>query len=88
MSSLVRFIDAQKPTYRVALAELEAGRKQSHWMWFIFPQLKGLGHSGMAMHYGISDIAEAKSYLADPVLGRAAARMRNNGAQSCPSHRA
>jgi len=68
LSSLFRFIDAQKPTYRVALAELEAGRKRSHWMWFIFPQLKGLGRSEMAMRYGIADLTEAKSYLADPVL--------------------
>ena len=69
MSSLVRFIDAQKPSYRAALTELQAARKRSHWMWFIFPQLKELGHSKMAMRYGISDLAEAKSYLDDPVLG-------------------
>ena len=73
MSSLVRFIDAQKPSYHATLAELQAGRKRSHWMWFIFPQLQGLGRSDMAMCYGIADLAEAKSYLADPVLG---ARLR------------
>lgn len=73
MSSLVRFIDAQKSSYHAALAELQAGRKRSHWMWFIFPQLKELGRSDMAIRYGIADLAEAKSYLADPVLG---ARLR------------
>ena len=69
MRSLARFTDAQEPIYRTALAELEAGQKRSHWMWFVFPQLKGLGHSAMAQRYAIADLAEAKRYLADPVLG-------------------
>ena len=69
MPNLARFIDAQEPIYLTALAELEAGQKRSHWMWFIFPQLKGLGHSAMAQRYAIADLAEAKRYLADPVLG-------------------
>ena len=69
LHSLARFRDAQEPLYRTALTELEAGKKRSHWMWFIFPQLKGLGHSAMAQRYAIADLAEAKRYLADPVLG-------------------
>jgi uncharacterized protein (DUF1810 family) len=69
LRNLARFTDAQEPIYRTALSELEAGQKRSHWMWFIFPQLKGLGHSAMARHYAIADLAEAKLYLADPLLG-------------------
>lgn len=68
MRSLARFTDAQEPIYRTAPAELEAGQKRSHWMWFVFPQLKGLGHSAMAQRYAVADLAEAKRYLADPVL--------------------
>lgn len=66
---LVRFHDAQADTYATALAEVTRGRKESHWMWFIFPQLKVLGRSGTAQFYGIADLAEARAYLADPVLG-------------------
>ncbi len=69
MRSLARFTDAQGPVCRAALAELDAGQKRSYWMWFVFPQLKGLGHSAMAQRYAIADLAEAKRYLADPVLG-------------------
>ena len=69
LHDLVRFTDAQESTYRAALSELESGQKRSHWMWFIFPQLKGLGHSAMAKRYAIADLEEAKLYLADPVLG-------------------
>jgi uncharacterized protein (DUF1810 family) len=69
LDDLTRFIDAQEPAYRRAIAELEAGRKRSHWMWFILPQLKGLGTSAMAERYGVADIWEARGYLADPVLG-------------------
>lgn len=69
MSDLTRFHDAQDASYDTALAELTAGAKRSHWMWFIFPQLRGLGRSPTAMHYGIADLAEARAYLADPVLG-------------------
>lgn len=69
--SLRRFIDAQDAgsTYDTALAELRAGRKVSHWMWFVFPQIAGLGRSSMAKMYAISSLAEARAYLDDPVLG-------------------
>ena len=65
---LSRFYKAQERDYEIALSEILAGRKQSHWMWYIFPQLKGLGHSGMADYYGINGLDEAAAYLADPVL--------------------
>lgn len=67
--SLDRFLDAQEDTHDTALSELIQGRKQSHWMWFIFPQLRGLGQSRMSHHYGIADGDEARRYLAHPVLG-------------------
>jgi len=67
--SLKRFIEAQSGVFDTALAELQAGRKTSHWMWFIFPQLRGLGRSETARFYGIADLAEARAYLAHPVLG-------------------
>jgi uncharacterized protein (DUF1810 family) len=67
--NLDRFIDAQKSTYAVALGELRAGWKQGHWMWFIFPQLTGLGYSSTAQFYAIRDLDEAAAYLAHPVLG-------------------
>jgi uncharacterized protein (DUF1810 family) len=66
---LERFIQAQAPIYDQALRELRAGRKQGHWMWFVFPQIVGLGHSPMAQHYAIQNLAEARVYLAHPVLG-------------------
>lgn len=68
---LQRFVEAQEEagTYERALAELRAGRKASHWMWFIFPQVAGLGHSAMAQTYAIDSIAEARAYLEHPVLG-------------------
>jgi Uncharacterized conserved protein len=71
--SLSRFLDAQAPIYATALAELCAGQKQTHWIWFILPQLRGLGSSRNATYYGIEDAAEAAAYLAHPVLG---ARLR------------
>jgi uncharacterized protein (DUF1810 family) len=67
--NLERFVEAQAPVYDRALAELKAGRKQSHWMWFVFPQIAGLGNSPMAQHYAIQNLAEARAYLAHPVLG-------------------
>jgi len=67
--NLRRFLDAQRGVYEQAERELRAGRKQSHWMWFIFPQIKGLGHSAMAQKYAISSIAEAKAYIDHPLLG-------------------
>ena len=66
---LRRFVDAQAGVYDSVLAELRAGRKRSHWMWFVFPQLRGLGHSSMALHFGISSTAEAEAYLGHPILG-------------------
>ncbi len=66
---LRRFVDAQDPVYERVCGELRRGRKQSHWMWFVFPQLKGLGFSGMAQKFGIASRAEAEAYLAHPVLG-------------------
>ena len=71
--NLQRFVEAQAPVYARALAELKAGKKQSHWMWFIFPQIAGLGHSAMAHSYAIQSLEEAREYLAHPVLG---ARLR------------
>ena len=66
---LQRFLDAQETAYADALAELSAGRKTSHWMWFIFPQLAGLGRSATAQYYGIASLDEARAYLAHPLLG-------------------
>ena len=66
---LQRFIDAQDGAYEGALRELRAGRKTGHWIWFIFPQLAGLGRSEMSRFYGIVSLDEARAYLADPVLG-------------------
>ncbi len=66
---LDRFVDAQRATWDQALAELVEGEKRGHWMWFILPQLRGLGFSTMAQRYGIADADEAKAYLAHPLLG-------------------
>ncbi len=66
---LQRFVDAQDPVYQDVLAELRAGRKVTHWMWFIFPQHRDLGRSAIAKHYGIASLAEAAAYLKHPVLG-------------------
>lgn len=68
MYDLDRFKKAQKQDYRNALSEVKAGRKTSHWIWYIFPQLKGLGFSGMSDYYGIDGLDEAKEYLSDPLL--------------------
>jgi uncharacterized protein (DUF1810 family) len=66
---LDRFVSAQAGSYDVALGEIGRGAKRSHWMWFIFPQLADLGHSAMAKHYAIGSLAEARAYLAHPILG-------------------
>jgi len=66
---LDRFTQAQEGSYEPALAEIRRGAKRSHWMWYIFPQIAGLGHSAMAQHYAIASLAEARAYLAHPVLG-------------------
>jgi uncharacterized protein (DUF1810 family) len=66
---LERFVTAQAPVYGQVLAELRAGRKRSHWMWFVFPQLAGLGHSPTARYFAIGSREEALAYLAHPLLG-------------------
>jgi uncharacterized protein (DUF1810 family) len=68
-ADLSRFVDAQAGTYSQALAELRAGRKTGHWVWFVLPQVAGLGRSPTAQHYAISGLDEARAYLAHPVLG-------------------
>ncbi|MCF5827333.1 DUF1810 domain-containing protein, partial [Pseudomonas syringae] len=67
--NLQRFVNAQQPVFQQVLAELEAGHKRSHWMWFVFPQIQGLGHSDMAQRYAISHLGEAEAYLQHPLLG-------------------
>jgi uncharacterized protein (DUF1810 family) len=67
--NLQRFIDAQDPEINDVLSELRAGRKTSHWMWFIFPQIQGLGRTAVSKEFAISSLAEAKAYLEHPVLG-------------------
>jgi len=69
LGDLQRFVAAQQGVYDDVLAQLRAGQKASHWMWFIFPQLRGLGHSQLSLRYAISDVAEATAYLDHPVLG-------------------
>jgi uncharacterized protein (DUF1810 family) len=66
---LQRFVDAQNPVYYRVRAELKSGRKQTHWMWFIFPQIAGLGHSATAQRYAISSLREAQAYLDHAILG-------------------
>jgi uncharacterized protein (DUF1810 family) len=74
-ADLLHFVNAQAHVYRDVVEELTNGRKQTHWMWFIFPQLSGLGHSAMAQRYAIRDIDQARRFLADPILG---SRLRND----------
>ena len=66
---LIRFVEAQASVYHRVVEELTAGHKQTHWMWFVFPQLAGLGHSTTAERYDIRNLDQAKRYLADPTLG-------------------
>ncbi|NDV13906.1 DUF1810 domain-containing protein [Crenobacter caeni] len=68
-AGLARFVRAQDAVYPAVLAELAAARKRSHWMWFVFPQLDGLGHSAMAERYALADLAQARAYWAHPTLG-------------------
>jgi uncharacterized protein (DUF1810 family) len=68
--NLQRFIDAQKTDYQIALSEIKNGKKQSHWMWYIFPQIQGLGFSSTSKYYAIKDIDEATAYLNNSVLGK------------------
>jgi uncharacterized protein (DUF1810 family) len=72
-NDIERFVEAQDPVYASVCDELKAGHKTTHWMWFVFPQLRGLGTSAMAHHFGIASAAEAVAYLRHPVLG---ARLR------------
>lgn len=74
---LERFVKAQRATYEAALGELRSGRKTGHWIWFVFPQIAGLGRSEMSRIYAIGGLAEARAYLAHPVLG---ARLRESAA--------
>lgn len=67
--SLERFVQAQASSYEQAIRELERGRKESHWIWFVFPQLRGLGVSTNATYYGLRDLQEARDYLEHPILG-------------------
>jgi len=68
--TIKKFLNAQQRDYPIALAEIKKGRKQGHWIWYIFPQIAGLGMSGTSMHYAIDDIAQATQYLQHPVLGQ------------------
>ncbi len=70
MNDLKRFFEAQENDFETALAEIRNGRKQSHWMWYVFPQIAGLGFSQASKFYAIKDIGEAESYLAHPLLGK------------------
>jgi uncharacterized protein (DUF1810 family) len=69
MADLERFVEAQERVYPIALAELQRGRKESHWMWFVFPQIAGLGFSPTAQYYAIGSEGEARAYLGHPLLG-------------------
>lgn len=73
MDDLEKFVAAQAPLYESVLAELRAGRKRTHWMWFVFPQIAGLGRSATARHYALASLSEAQAYLAHALLG---ARLR------------
>lgn len=82
---LKRFYEAHRQVYEIALAEIRLGRKQSHWMWFIFPQLKGLGKSSMAQYYAIGSAEEAALFAADPYLGNNL-REISNALLDCPGN--
>ena len=69
MRNLKRFTEAQRQDFDAALSEIEQGQKHSHWMWYIFPQIRGLGFSSMSVHYGIQSLEEAEAFLNDPYLG-------------------
>jgi uncharacterized protein (DUF1810 family) len=68
-TDLNRFLNAQEKDFENAMAEIKSGKKESHWMWYVFPQIKGLGFSQMSIYYSIQDIKEAKDYLDHPILG-------------------
>jgi len=75
--NLERFIDAQEASYEIALSEIKSGRKKSHWMWYIFPQVQGLGFSDTSKFYAIKNIGEARAFLEHPVLGERLVRICN-----------
>ena len=77
MNDLKRFLEAQENDFETALAEIRKGRKQSHWMWYIFPQIAGLGFSETSKFYAIKDRGEAESYLAHPLLGKRLVEISN-----------
>ena len=77
MNDLKRFLEAQENDFATALAEIRRGRKQSHWMWYIFPQIAGLGFSSTSKFYAIKDRSEAENYLAHPVLGERLVEISN-----------
>jgi len=77
MNDLKRFLEAQENDFEIALAEIQNGRKQSHWMWYIFPQIAGLGFSPTSKFYAIKDRDEAESYLAHPLLGKRLVEISN-----------
>lgn len=77
MNDLKRFLEAQENDFEIALAEILKGRKHSHWMWYIFPQIAGLGFSSTSQFYAIKDRAEAESYLAHPILGNRLVEISN-----------
>lgn len=70
LENLKRFVSAQQRDYNTALREIRGGRKRSHWMWYIFPQIQGLGMSSTAQYYGVKDLEEAKDFMEHPILGR------------------
>ncbi|PVX44533.1 uncharacterized protein (DUF1810 family) [Flavobacterium sp. 103] len=69
-TTLMRFLEAQNKMYLTAFSEIEKGKKETHWMWFIFPQIKGLGHSDTANYYAIANLKEAEEFLGHPILGK------------------
>lgn len=76
-NDLTRFVDAQQTSYQAALSEITNGRKRSHWMWYIFPQIAGLGFSSTSKFYAIKDRDEAENYLAHPLLGKRLVEISN-----------
>ena len=75
--NLERFVDAQRTDYSIALAEIKGGKKRSHWMWYIFPQVLGLGYTSTSISYGIKNLDEATAYLNHPVLGQRLVEISN-----------
>ena len=81
--NLARFVEAQEAVHEQVAAELRAGAKRSHWMWFVFPQIAGLGYSETSRFYAIGGLDEARAYLAHPTLGAAWSRTRRSSPASC-----